>query len=181
MGRLVFLHANKPTDIGGAGAGMIAAAIGLKHTRTGDTITDPRRPLVLAGMAIPEPVVEAAIEPRTASDQERLSAALSRLRLEDPSFRVAVDEETGQTLLRGMGELHLTILVDRLRRDQRVEVRTGTPSVAYRETIAKAATGEHRLCGEQAGGAGQYAHVVLEIAPAEGRGPRLRGPHARRP
>ncbi|APR85638.1 Translation elongation factor G [Minicystis rosea] len=169
VGRLVFLHANKATDAGSAGAGMIAAAIGLKHARTGDTITDPRHPLVLAGLSVPEPVVEAAIEPRTASDQERLSTALARLRVEDPSFRVAVDEETGQTLLRGMGELHLTILVDRLQREHRVEVRTGKPSVAYRETIAKAARGEHRL-SKQNGGQGQYAHVVLEIAPAPGRG-----------
>ncbi|MFT3767529.1 MAG: elongation factor G [Minicystis sp.] len=169
VGRLVFLHADKPTDAGSAGAGMIAAAIGLKHARTGDTLTDPRHPLVLAGMAIPEPVVEAAIEPRTAADQERLSGALARLRHEDPSFRVAVDEETGQTLLRGMGELHLTILVDRLRREHRVDVRTGTPNVAYRETITKAARGEHKL-SKQNGGQGQYAHVVIEIEPAPGRG-----------
>jgi elongation factor G len=169
VGRLVFLHADEPTEAPAAGAGMIAAVVGLKHARTGDTLTDPRRPLVLAGMDIPEPVVEAAVEPRSAVDQGRLLAALGRLALEDPSLRTGVDAETGQTLIRGMGELHLAVLVDRLQRDHRVEVRTGAPSVAYRETIGRCARAEPRHV-KQSGGPGQFAVVTLEIAPAPGRG-----------
>jgi elongation factor G len=165
VGRLVSLHANKAEDVGVAGAGTIAAAVGLSRVRTGDTLTDPKSPLVLAGLVIPEPVLDLSIEPRTAADQERLAAALGRLALEDPSFRVATSEETGQTLLRGMGELHLAILVDRLRRDHRVEVATGQPSVSYRETLGRRAEGEYRL-SKQSGGPGQFAHVILAVAPA---------------
>jgi elongation factor G len=164
VGRLVSLHGNKAVDAEVAGAGAIVAAIGLRHVRSGDTLTDPRSPLVLAGLVIPEPVLELSIEPRTATDQERLGSALGRLALEDPSFRVATSDETGQTLLRGMGELHLTILVDRLRREHRVEVVTGRPSVSYRETLGRRAQGEYKL-SKQNGGPGQFAHVVLGIGP----------------
>jgi elongation factor G len=166
IGRLVVLHGNKPADTDAAPAGTIAAAIGLKQVRTGDTLAEARSPVVLGGMEVPEPVIELAVEPRSAADQEKLSRALGRLAVEDPSFRVAADAETGQILLRGMGELHLAILVDRLRREHGVEATTGRPQVAYRETIARAATAEHRL-SKQGGGPGQYAHVVLAIAPGE--------------
>jgi elongation factor G len=170
IGRLVLLHGNKATDVDAAPAGTIAAAIGLRLARTGDTIADPRHPIVLAGMEAPEPVVELAIEPRSAADQEKLSAALGRLAIEDPSLHVATSTESGQLVLRGMGELHLAIVVDRLRREHGVAAATGRPHVAYRETIARAARGEHRLV-KQGGGPGQYAHVILAIAPAErGRG-----------
>jgi elongation factor G len=170
VGRLVSMHADKATDVDCAGAGNIAAAIGLRHVRSGDTLTDPRSPVVLAGLAIPEPVIDLSIEPRTTSDQERLGAALGRLALEDPSFCVAVNDETGQTLLRGMGELHLAILVDRLRRDHHVEVVTGRPSVSYRETLGRRAESEYRL-SRQNGGPGQFAHVVLGVGPgARGSG-----------
>jgi elongation factor G len=166
IGRLVLLHADKPTDVDEAKAGTIAAAIGLRQVRTGDTLSDPRSPIVLDGLAVPEPVVELSIEPRGAADQDKLSRALARLAVEDPSFRVAQDAETGQTVLRGMGELHLAVLVDRLRRAHGVEAITGRPHVAYRETVGRAATGEHRLV-KQTGGPGQYAHVILAIAPGE--------------
>ncbi len=164
IGRLVSLHGNKAVDAEVAGAGTIAAAIGLRHVRSGDTLTDPKSPMVLAGLVIPEPVLDLAIEPRTAVDQSRLGAALARLAQEDPSFRVAVGDETGQTLLRGMGELHLTILVDWLRREHHVEVVTGRPSVSYRETLGRRAQGAYRF-SKQCGGPGQFAHVVLGVAP----------------
>jgi elongation factor G len=164
VGRLVSLHANKVTGIAMAGAGSIVAAIGFRHVRTGDTLTDPRSPLVLAGLSIPEPVVEACIEPRTAADEERLSLALAKLGHEDPSFRVATSEDTGQTILRGMGELHLAILVDRLRREHKVDVVTGRPSVSYRETLLRRGEAEYTL-SKQNGGPGQYARVVLAVGP----------------
>src|SRR5262249_32913292 len=135
VGRLVVLHADKATNVGAAPAGTIAAAIGLRRVRTGDTLADPKSPLVLAGLTVPEPVVELAVEPRSAADQEKLGRALGRLAFEDPSFRAEVAPETGQTLLRGMGELHLAVLVNRLRREHGVEASTGRPQVAYRETI----------------------------------------------
>jgi elongation factor G len=170
VGRLVFMHGAKAVDAESAGAGEIAAVIGLKLARTGDTLSDPRRPLALAGLDVPEAVVELSVEPRTAADQERLSRALARLSLEDPSFRVVADAETGQTRIAGMGELHLAILVDRLRREHRVEVATGRPHVAYKETLGATATGEHKL-SKQNGGPGQYAHVILEVGPgAPGKG-----------
>ncbi len=170
VGRLVFMHGARAVDADSAGAGEIAAVIGLRLARTGDTLSDPRRPLALEGLTVPEAVVELSVEPRTAADQERLSRALARLSLEDPSFRVFTDVETGQTRIAGMGELHLSILVDRLRREHRVEVATGRPHVAYKETIGQKATGEHKL-SKQNGGPGQYAHVVLEVGPgAPGKG-----------
>ena len=164
VGRLVSVHANQVTDVTVAGAGSIVAVIGFRQVRTGDTLTDPGSPLVLAGLSIPEPVVEAAIEPRTAADEERLSPALARLGVEDPSFRVATSEDTGQMILRGMGELHLSILVDRLKRDHGVEVVTGRPTVSYRETVLRRAEAEYIL-SKQTGGPGQYARVVLGVAP----------------
>jgi elongation factor G len=170
IGRLVFMRGAKVVDADSAGAGEIAAVIGLKLARTGDTLSDPRRPLALAGLEVPEAVVELAIEPCTAADQERLSRALARLALEDPSFRVIADAETGQTRIAGMGELHLTILVDKLKREHRVEVATGRPHVAYKETLGQTARGEHKL-SKQNGGPGQYAHVILEVGPgAPGKG-----------
>jgi elongation factor G len=164
VGRLVSVHANQVTDVAAAGAGSIVAAIGFRHVRTGDTLTDPRSPLVLDGLSIPEPVVEAAVEPRTAADEEKLSQALARLAVEDPSFRVATSDDTGQRILRGMGELHLSILVDRLKRDHGVEVVTGRPAVSYRETVLGRGQAEYTL-SKQNGGPGQYARVVLGVAP----------------
>ena len=165
VGRLVSLHADEVTDIELAPAGSIAAAIGLRDVRTGDTLCDPERPIVLGGLEVPEPVVELGVEARSAIDQDKLGRALARLALEDPSFRVGVHPDTGQTVLRGMGELHLAVLIEKLRRVHGVEATTGRPEVAYRESIARSATGEHKLV-KQSGGPGQYAHVVLAIAPA---------------
>jgi elongation factor G len=165
VGRLCFLHGNRTTDTLVAPAGSIVAAIGLRSVRTGDTLADPGSPILLGGLSVPEPVVELAIEPRSAADQDKLARALGRLSIEDPSFRVSTNAETGQTVLRGMGELHLDILLDKLRREHGVNALTGKPQVAYRETIAREAAGEHRHV-KQTGGPGQYGHVILAIAPA---------------
>jgi elongation factor G len=165
IGRLVRLSGARVVDVESAGAGEIVAAIGLKHARTGDTLSDPRRPLALAGLTIPEPVVELGVEPRSAADQEKLSRALARIALEDPSFRAFSDPETGQARIAGMGELHLQIRVEDLRRDHGVEVRTGRPHVAFKETLGRRARGEHTL-SKQTGGPGQYARVVLDVGPA---------------
>jgi elongation factor G len=165
VGRLVVLHANEATDIAAADAGSIVGALGLKATSTGDTLADPARPIVLGSITVPTPVVQIALEPKAAADQEALRRALARMSVDDPSLAVGVDAETGRTLLSGMGELHLALVVERLRRDHGVAVAAGKPSVAYRETIAIATRGEHRLV-KQTGGPGQFAHVVLEIEPA---------------
>jgi|SoiMetStandDraft_5_1073268.scaffolds.fasta_scaffold05970_2 elongation factor G len=166
VGRLLRMHANKKEEVEAVAAGDIAAAIGLKLTTTGDTLCDPDRPIVLESMTFPEPVIAVAIEPKTRADEEKLGVSLSRLALEDPTFRVTSDEETGQTLIHGMGELHLEIIVDRLLREFRVEANVGKPQVAYRETIRKMAEARGRYV-RQTGGRGQYGDVYLEVEPNE--------------
>jgi len=166
VGRLLRMHANKKEEVEAVAAGDIAAAIGLKLTTTGDTLCDPDRPIVLESMTFPEPVIAVAIEPKTRADEEKLGVSLSRLALEDPTFRVTSDEETAQTLIHGMGELHLEIIVDRLLREFRVEANVGKPQVAYRETIRKKAEAQGRYV-RQTGGRGQYGDVYLEVEPNE--------------
>jgi len=165
IGRLLRMHANKKEEIEAVAAGDIAAAIGLKLTTTGDTLCDPAKPIVLESMTFPEPVIAVAIEPKTRADEEKLAVSLSRLALEDPTFRVTSEEETGQTLIHGMGELHLEIIVDRLLREFKVDANVGKPQVAYRETIRKAASAQGRYV-RQTGGRGQYGDVYLEVEPA---------------
>jgi elongation factor G len=170
IGRIVQLHANHREDIDEVNAGDIAAAVGLKETSTGDTLTDPEHPIILESMTVPEPVIEVAIEPRTKADQDKLAIALQRLAEEDPTFRVHNDEETGQTLIAGMGELHLDVLVDRMVREFKVAANVGKPQVSYRETIRKAAQGNGRFV-RQTGGRGQYGHAVITLEPsAKGAG-----------
>ncbi|HXH82926.1 MAG TPA: elongation factor G [Candidatus Tectomicrobia bacterium] len=166
VGRLLRMHANKKEEISGIAAGDIAAAIGLKLTTTGDTLCDPNRPIVLESMTFPEPVIAVAIEPRTRADEEKLGLSLARLALEDPTFRVTTEEETSQTLIHGMGELHLEIIVDRLLREFRVEANVGKPQVAYRETIRRKAEAQGKFV-RQTGGRGQYGDVYLEVEPNE--------------
>ena len=167
IGRLLMMHANTREDVENASAGDIVAAVGLKSTTTGDTLCDPSKPIVLERMTFPEPVIDIAIEPKTKQDQERLSTALQRLSDEDPTFRVRTDEETGQTLIAGMGELHLEIIVDRLMREFSVEANVGQPQVAYRETIRKAVDKCEAKFVRQTGGRGQYGHVVIAVQPNE--------------
>jgi elongation factor G len=169
IGRLLKMHANKREDIKEALAGDIVAAVGLKLTSTGETVCEEKRPVVLESLNIPEPVIEVAIEPKTKADRDTLSQALVKLAKEDPSFRVKTDEETNQTLIAGMGELHLEIIVDRLMREFGVNANVGAPQVAYRETITKAVKHENRYV-KQTGGRGQYAHVVINVAPKEDGG-----------
>ena len=169
VGRLLRMHANKEEAIEGVASGDIAAAIGLKVTTTGDTLCDAGKPIVLEAMTFPEPVIAVAIEPKTRVDEEKLSVSLSRLALEDPTFRVTSDDETGQTLIHGMGELHLEIIVDRLLREFRVEANVGKPQVAYRETLRHPAEAQGRYV-RQTGGRGQYGDVYLEVEPNPGKG-----------
>jgi elongation factor G len=164
IGRLVKMHANKREEIHEVSAGDIFAAVGLKYTTTGDTICSEKQPIILESMNFPKPVISIAIEPKTKGDLEKLGASLQRLTLEDPSFRVKTDEETGQTILSGMGELHLEIIVDRLLREFNVEANVGEPQVAYRETITKTIKSEGRFV-RQSGGRGQYGHVWLTLEP----------------
>lgn len=166
LGRLLQMHANHRTDIDEVYAGDIAAAVGLKFTKTGDTLCDESDPIILEKMEFPEPVIQIAIEPKTKADQDKLSEALNKLADEDPTFRVSVNEETGQTLIAGMGELHLEILVDRMKREFKVEANIGRPQVAYRETISKKAQAEGKFV-RQTGGRGKYGHVWIEIEPNE--------------
>jgi len=166
IGRLLQMHANHRAEIDEVHAGEIAAAVGLKNTSTGDTLCSEDQPVVLEALRFPTPVISRAIEPKTKADQDKLSIALARLVEEDPTFHVHTDEETGQTIIEGMGELHLEIVVDRLLREGRVEANVGKPQVAYRETIAKPVKIEGRFV-RQTGGRGQYGHVVLEIEPRE--------------
>jgi elongation factor G len=166
IGRIVKMHANKREEVKEVYAGDIAAAVGLKNTTTGDTICDLEKPIILEAMEFPEPVISIAIEPKTKSDQEKLGIALQKLAVEDPSFRVKTDEETGQTIIAGMGELHLEIIVDRMLREFKVEASVGKPQVAYRETITRKARTEGKYI-RQTGGRGQYGHVVIEIEPGE--------------
>lgn len=166
VGRLLKMHANKREDIKEVSAGDIAAAVGLKTTLTGDTLCDEKMPVILEAMEFPDPVISVAIEPKTKPDQEKLSQSLAKLAQEDPSFKVSVNEETGQTLIAGMGELHLEIIVDRLTREFKVGANVGKPQVAYRETIRAASKAEGKFV-RQSGGRGQYGHVYLEIEPLE--------------
>lgn len=169
LGRLLRMHANKREDIKSAGAGDIVALVGMKLASTGDTICDEKRPVVLESLDIPEPVIEVAIEPKTKTDRDALSAALNKLAKEDPSFRVKGNEETGQTLIAGMGELHLEIIVDRLTREFNVNANVGKPQVAYRETITKSSKSDLKYA-KQSGGRGQYGHCVIEIEPNPAKG-----------
>ena len=164
FGRLLRMHADSREDIEYVHAGEIAAAIGLKDTFTGDTLSDPDQPVVLEAIRFPAPVIAVAIEPRTRGDQDRLGESLQRLAEEDPTFKVRYDEETGQTVISGMGELHLEVIVDRMRREFRVEANVGRPQVAYRETLTREVRAEGRFV-RQTGGRGQYGHCVLEVAP----------------
>ncbi|WP_457569625.1 elongation factor G [Desulfurobacterium sp.] len=166
LARILRMHANKREEIPVLGAGDIAAAVGLRETYTGDTLCDPDHPIILEAMEFPEPVISVAVEPKTKADQEKLSIALQKLAKEDPSFRVSTDHETGQTIISGMGELHLEIIVDRLKREFNVDVNVGRPQVAYRETIRKEVTQEGKFI-KQTGGRGQYGHVWLKIEPLE--------------
>ncbi len=166
VGRIMKMHANKREDVDEAYAGEIVAIAGLKQATTGDTVCDDNNSVILEAMEFPVPVISLAIEPKTRQDQEKLGIALGRLAQEDPSFRVSTDQETNQTIIAGMGELHLEILVDRMKREYNVEANVGKPQVAYRETIKKPAKGEEKYA-RQTGGRGQYGHVVLEIEPGE--------------
>jgi elongation factor G len=166
IGRILQMHANHREEIEQVYAGDIAAAVGLKDTFTGDTLADPDHPVVLESMTFPEPVIEVAIEPKTKADQDKLAVALQRLAEEDPTFRVHTDEESAQTLIAGMGELHLDVLVDRMVREFKVAANVGKPRVSYRETIRRPAEGEGRHV-RQTGGKGQYGHAVIRIEPNE--------------
>jgi len=166
VGRIVRLHANKRGDIQEVYSGEIAAVVGLKDTTTGDTMCDEKRPLILEKITFPEPVIRVAIEPKTKADQDKLGIALVKLAEEDPTFRINSDEETGQTIIAGMGELHLEIIVDRLRREFKVEANVGAPQVAYRESIKKSVEQEGKFI-RQSGGRGQYGHVYLRLEPLE--------------
>ncbi|WP_039767328.1 MULTISPECIES: elongation factor G [unclassified Caldicellulosiruptor] len=166
VGRLLHMHANHREDVDAVYAGDICAAIGLSNTTTGDTLCDENHPIVLESMEFPEPVIQVAIEPKTKADQEKMGIALQRLAEEDPTFKVSTNHETGQTLIAGMGELHLEIIVDRMRREFKVEVNVGKPQVAYKETIKKSVKVEGKYI-RQSGGRGQYGHVWLELEPLE--------------
>jgi elongation factor G len=164
VGRLVKMHANKREDITEIQAGDICACVGLKELKTGDTLCDPHHPIALGAITFPETVISVAIEPKTKADQEKMGVALSRLADEDPTFKVRTDEESGQTIISGMGELHLEILVDRMRREHKVEANVGEPKVAFRETIRKSAEAEGKYI-RQTGGSGNYGHCKLRIEP----------------
>jgi elongation factor G len=164
IGRLLKMHANKREEIKEVYAGDIAAAVGLKSVSTGDTICDEKKPVILEAMDFPEPVISLAIEPKTKADQEKLATGLGKLMAEDPTFRVKTDQETAQTVIAGMGELHLEIIVDRLKREFSVEASVGKPQVAYKETITKASEGEGRYI-KQTGGRGQYGHAKIRLIP----------------
>ena len=165
IGRLLQMHANERKEITEAESGDIAAAVGLKDVTTGDTLCDVAQPIILERMEFPEPVISQAVEPKTKADQEKMALALGRLAREDPSFRVRTDEESGQTIISGMGELHLEILVDRMRREFNVEATVGKPQVAYRETIRSTVENAECKFVKQSGGRGQYGHVVLKLEP----------------
>lgn len=170
LGRLMLMHANSREEVNEAGAGEIVGVVGLKSTKTGDTLCDEGHPIVLESIDFPDPVISLAIEPKTKADQEKLDLALGRLAEEDPTFKIKTNQETGQTVIAGMGELHLEILVDRLRREFKVDATTGAPQVAYRETITKEAKGEGKYI-RQSGGRGQYGHCILALTPkARGEG-----------
>ena len=166
IGRILQMHANNRKEIDVVYSGDIAAAVGLKDTTTGDTLCDDKNPIILESMVFPEPVISVAVEPKTKADQEKMGIALARLAEEDPTFRVATDQETGQCIISGMGELHLEIIVDRMLREFKVECTVGAPQVAYRETIRKQLKTEGKFV-RQSGGRGQYGHCWLELIPQE--------------
>jgi elongation factor G len=166
IGRIVQMHANERQEVDEILAGDIAACIGLKDVTTGESLCDPDKPIILERMVFPEPVIHVAVEPKTKADQEKMGIALGRLAAEDPSFRVRTDEESGQTIMSGMGELHLEILVDRMKREFGVEANVGAPQVAYREAIRKAVEVEGKYA-KQTGGRGQYGHVWIKMEPNE--------------
>jgi len=166
IGRMLQMHANNREEVKEAYAGDIIALVGLKDTTTGDTLCVPSSPVILERMEFPDPVIEVAVEPKTKADMEKMGIALNRLAAEDPSFRVTTDQESGQTVIKGMGELHLEILVDRMRREFKVEANVGAPQVAYRETISKTYEIDYTH-KKQSGGSGQYARVKLVFAPGE--------------
>src|SRR5205823_13808383 len=168
IGRLLQMHANQREEIKEVRAGDIAAAVGLREATTGDTICDPDHVIILERMVFPEPVISQAVEPKTKVDQEKMGVALSRLAQEDPSFRVRTDEESGQTIISGMGELHLEIIVDRMKREFGVEASVGKPQVAYRETFRKAVEQQGKFV-KQSGGRGQYGDVWLKLDPQPGK------------
>jgi elongation factor G len=169
IGRMLMMHANNREDIKEAYAGDIIALAGLKDTTTGDTLCDPAKPIILERMEFPEPVIEIAVEPKTKGDQEKMGLALSRLASEDPSLRLSTDQETGQTILKGMGELHLEIIVDRMKREFKVEANVGAPQVAYRETITQPFQVDYTH-KKQSGGTGQFARVIIDFEPNPGKG-----------
>ena len=166
VGRMLLMHANSLEDVKEARAGDIIAIAGLKNTTTGDTLCDPLKPVILERMEFPDPVIEVAVEPKSKADQEKMGVALNRLAAEDPSFRVSTDNESGQTVIKGMGELHLEILVDRMRREFKVEANVGAPQVAYRETISREAEVDYTH-KKQTGGSGQFARIKLRFEPGE--------------
>ena len=186
LGRILQMHANHREDIDQVWSGDIAAAVGLKNTTTGDTLCDEKHPIILESMEFPEPVIRVAIEPKTKAGQEKMAIALQKLAEEDPTFKTYTDEETGQTIIAGMGELHLEIIVDRLLREFKVEANVGKPQVSYKETVKKAATVDTRYV-RQTGGKGQFAHVKLMIEPSSPTNPArvmsssTRSPAARSP
>src|ERR687897_710939 len=164
------MHANHREERDEIGAGEIAAAVGLKATTTGDTLAIDTAPIVLEAMTFPDPVIAVAVEPKTKADQDKLAQGLQRLAEEDPTFRVRTDEETGQTLISGMGELHLEIIVDRLKREFNVDANVGRPQVAYRETVGKPVEKVQGKFVRQTGGRGQYGHAVINMEPFDGGG-----------
>ena len=166
IGRILQMHANHRKDIDTCYAGDIAAAVGLKNTTTGNTLCDPKHPIILESMEFPEPVIRVAIEPKTKAGQEKMAIALAKLAEEDPTFKTYTDEETGQTIIAGMGELHLEIIVDRLLREFKVEANVGKPQVSYKETVRKLADVDHKY-SRQSGGKGQYGHVKIKVEPNE--------------
>ncbi|MGN0709655.1 MAG: elongation factor G, partial [Anaerovoracaceae bacterium] len=166
FGRILQMHANKRTEINEIYSGDIAAAVGLKNTTTGDTLCDEKHPIVLESMEFPDPVIEVAIEPRTKAGQEKMGIALSKLAEEDPTFRTYTNEDTGQTIIAGMGELHLEIIIDRLLREFKVEANVGKPQVSYKETLTKEVQVDHKYA-KQSGGHGQYGHVKIRVYPRE--------------
>ncbi len=166
VGRMLLMHSNNREDIDEAFAGDIVALAGLKETTTGDTLCDPAKPIILERMEFPEPVIELSVEPKTKADQERMGLALNRLAAEDPSFRVSTDHESGQTIIKGMGELHLEILVDRMKREFKVEANVGAPQVAYRESLARAVDVDYTH-KKQSGGSGQFGRVKIRVVPGE--------------
>jgi elongation factor G len=169
MGRILQMHSNHRQDIETCYAGDIAAVVGVKFTTTGDTLCDANHPIILESMEFPEPVIRVAIEPKTKAGQEKMGIALQKLSEEDPTFKFYTDQETGQTIIAGMGELHLEIIVDRMLREFKVEANVGRPQVAYRETITKEATVDTKYA-RQSGGHGQYGHVKIKIEPNPGKG-----------